>query len=212
LIQLVAQGAPIVLVGRDAGSIPVSFVKADEDQGAYEATRHLLVRGLRPALIAVDEEHRSALADERVRGYERALRESGIPEGRTPRVHGDYSFASGYQLGCRVLAREPRPDSLFVLNEVMAAGAMLAAQELGFRVPEDLAIATTENSPMVNYVRPRLSAVHVPMFDVAARATEMLFSLLDGSASGTLQQVVPTTFVPRESSLCPASVPTGAAP
>ena len=63
LAQLVARDAPIVLAGRDAGHLPLSWVKADEEGGAYQAARHLLSAGHHvPALLAALEEESNAVA------------------------------------------------------------------------------------------------------------------------------------------------------
>jgi len=200
LAQLVARDAPIVLVGRDAGDLAVSWVKADEEGGAYAATRHLLDQGHAClALLTVDDAHDSAIVGERVRGYQRALAEAGLPVMDMPISRGDYTFESGHAQGLALLTARPRPTGLFVLSEVMAGGALLAAQELGLDVPDDLSIVTTENSPFVEYVRPRLSAVHVPMYEVGVRATDLLFALLDDPTAAPRQLVLPTTFVARDS-------------
>jgi LacI family transcriptional regulator len=201
LSQLLANGVPIVLVGRDAGTLPVSWVKADEEAGAYDATRHLVELGHRHlALLSVVERHHSAIVDARVHGYQRALAEAGLPFVPAGVGHGNYSFGSGYEQGRRLLEGRPRPTALFVLSELMASGVLRAAQELGLRVPDDVAIVTTEDSPMVEYSQPRLSAVHVPMYDVGLRATDVLLALLDDPKRQPQQITLPTTFVVRESS------------
>jgi len=114
-------------------------------------------------------------------------------------VQGDYTFASGVERGRELLGRDPRPTAIFAMSEIMASGVLQAAQALGLCVPEDLSIVTTENSPLVEYVRPRLSAVHVPMYQVGARATDMLIALIDDPTQAPRQLVLPTTFVDRES-------------
>ncbi len=200
LRYLVAQGAPVVLVGRDAGDLPVSWVKADEEGGAYEATRHLLALGhRRPALLTVVEASNSAIVEERTHGYARALAEADLTLATTDVAQGDYTFASGVVQGQALLRRDPRPTAIFAMSEIMASGMLQAAQALDLRVPEDLSIVTTENSPLVEYVRPRLSAVHVPMYGVGARATDILIALIDDPVQVPRQLVLPTTFVDRES-------------
>ena len=202
LDELAARGVPLVVAGRDAGERPISWVKADEEGGAYAATRHLLDLGHRRlGVISASYEETHAVVRERLRGYRRALAEAGVAAGAA--AHGDWSFGSGYALGQQLLARQDRPTALFVLSEVMAAGTLQGALALGLRVPDDVAIVTTEDSPLVEYMRPQLSAVHVPMYEVGRRAAQLLLSLLDDPNGGPHQIVLPTTFVARGSTVSP---------
>jgi DNA-binding LacI/PurR family transcriptional regulator len=82
----------------------------------------------------------------------------------------------------------------------MAVGVLRAARDAGVRVPDDLAVVTTEDSPWVEYVHPQLTAVHVPMYEVGRRATEALLSLLADPGGRPRQVVLPTALVVRESS------------
>lgn len=201
LAALLARSAPIVLVGRDAAELPLNSVKADEAQGAYLAARHLLDLGHRDfAIIGVSEEHASAIPRERIRGFQQALAEDGIAMPSSSIARGDWTFETGYTMGIALLRAQPRPTALFVLSEVVAAGALQAADACGLRVPDDLSLVTVEDSPWVDYLKPRLTAVHVPMDQVGTLATETLLTLLDTPPGAPRQIVLPTTFVVRESS------------
>ena len=202
LEHLRRQEVPVVLVGRDAGELPVNWVKADEEAGAYEATRHLLSLGHRRlALLTVVEQSRSAIVEERERGYYRAIAEAGLGGDELYVAHGDYTFASGYEQGIRLLRGRPRPSAFFIMSEIMAAGTLQAAQTLDLDIPGEVAIVTSEDSPLVEYVRPRLTAVHVPMYQVGTRATEVLLSLLQDPSQPPQQIVLPTRLVVRESTV-----------
>lgn len=193
--------APLVVAGRSVDDTTISWVKADEEGGAYAATRHLLDLGHRClALLSVAAEHASAVSRERVDGYRRALAEAGLPLDQRYVALSDWTLTSGYELGRHLLDQRPRPTAIFALSEILATGLLQAAEAQGLRVPDDLAIAATENSPVVEYVRPRLSAVHVPMYEVGERATEVLLALLDDPGGDPRQIVLPTTFIARESS------------
>jgi LacI family transcriptional regulator len=201
LAQLLDRTANVVLVGRDT-SLPVSWVKADEEGGAYMLGRHVLAQGRRrPAIVAVDEPHDSAIARERVSGFRRAMAEAGLDLPAEDVVIGDWGFESGYLLGQQLLTRRQPPDAVFALAEGIAVGVVEAARHLGVRVPADLAIVTTEDNEWVKHVVPALTASHVPMFEVGARATELLLARLADPDLPTAQLVIPTTLHVRESSL-----------
>jgi DNA-binding LacI/PurR family transcriptional regulator len=142
-------------------------------------------------------------------GFRKAMQEATVPIDPALVVQGDWTFESGYELGRTLLLRQPPPTAIFALSEQMALGVLEAAQSLGRRVPDDLAIVTTEDSPWVDHVHPRLSAVHVPMYEVGARAVEVLLALLQHPTRDPQQIILATTFIVRESS-APASGQSGA--
>ena len=200
LAQLLDSTAPVVLVGRDT-QLPISWVKADEEGGAYKLGRHLLAQGHRQiAVVGVDDEHDSAIAQERIGGFGRAFAEAGLELTPERVVHGDWSFESGYEWGQHLLVQPRPPTAIFALAEQLAVGVVEAAHHLGVRVPDDLAVVTTEDNPWVEHVLPTLTAVHVPMFDVGMRATEMLLDRLADPGLQPEQVVVPTTIKVRDSS------------
>jgi DNA-binding LacI/PurR family transcriptional regulator len=201
LQDLVDIAAPVVLVGRDAGDLPVSWVKADEAGGSAMATRHLLDLGhRRVALLSAYRGDGNEIVRQRVLGFQQAIQEAGVALDPALGVQGDWTFESGYNLGRALLLHQPPPTAIFALSEIMALGVLEAAQSLGVRVPDDLAVVTTEDSPWVDHVRPRLSAVHIPMYEVGTRAVEVLLSLLQQPTREPQQIILPTSFVVRESS------------
>jgi LacI family transcriptional regulator len=202
LDELIARQIPLVLVGRDGGERGISWVKTDEAGGVYVAMHHLLALGHRRCgIITASDERTHPLVHERMNGYRRALAEANLPVESQLVAHGDWSFQSGYVLGLELLRLQRRPTALFVLSEVMAAGTLQAADELGLRIPGDVAIVTTEDSPWVDYLQPPLTAVHVPMYEVGARATDILLSLLENPLSTPQQVVLPTKLVVRRSTM-----------
>jgi DNA-binding LacI/PurR family transcriptional regulator len=190
--------SPVVVIGRSTEVPGVAWVRADEEGGAYLGTRHLIELGHTAiGLVSVRGED-NPVVREREAGMRRALGGSGLPT-QTQRWFGDWTFESGYALGLEITSSGQRPSALFVLNELMAFGCLQAAESAGHVLPNDLAIVTVEDSRLVEYVRPALTAVHVPMYQVARRATEMLLVAIDGGERG-LGETLATEFVVRASS------------
>ena len=128
----------------------------------------------------------------------RALADARVPD--TGRLwFGDWTFESGYRTGREVAGGDAPPTGLVVLNELMAAGCLQALQDGGCKVPRDLSVVTVEDSRWVEYVRPALTAVHVPMDGVARRATEILLASIE-SAGSVSRESLETELVVRASS------------
>ena len=84
------------------------------------------------------------------------------------------------------------------MSEAMAVGCLQGLQEANYRIPQDLAIVTAGDSRWVEYVRPTLTAVRVPMYRVAQRATEILLAAVEGEEL-IVHETLGTEFVIRGS-------------
>lgn len=208
---LLANRVPLVVIGRGNESLPVNWVKADEEAGAYTAAAHLLALGHRRiALLSAGDADVHPVVHERERGFHRALREAGCTFDGQYRVDGAWTFEAGYQQTRHLLALPQPPTAVFALNELMATGCMQAIHDYGLVVPQDVSVVTTEDSIWVRYVRPQLTAVHVPMYDVAHRAAEVLIQQLNQQFPPVCHLTIPTSFTIRESSAMlnsPSSLP-----
>jgi DNA-binding LacI/PurR family transcriptional regulator len=90
---------------------------------------------------------------------------------------GDFTPRSGY-LSAKELIERARPTAIFAANDQMAFGSIHAANELGLRVPVDLAVVGFDNIPFGSYFDPPLTTVEVPMYQIGAAAVEMLVNLI----------------------------------
>ncbi len=175
------QGLPVVLID-DQGAHPnIPWVGTDNRYGAYLAVKHLLglghrrighIRGL------------YACSEERFQGYCDALREAGIALDPALVLQGDFAPASGQACARAFFAMPERPTALFVGNDQMAYGVLAVAQQLGVRIPEEVAVVGFDDIPLSAYIRPALTTVHQPFFEMGQRAAELLLSLVESSATG----------------------------
>jgi LacI family transcriptional regulator len=89
---------------------------------------------------------------------------------------------TGYQAVSQLLALDSRPTALFASNDSMAIGALHALHEAGLRVPDDMALAGFDDIPSAQYMNPPLSTVHVPIYELGARAAELLIHRTNGTS------------------------------
>jgi LacI family transcriptional regulator len=79
----------------------------------------------------------------------------------------------------QLLDRADRPTAIFAQNDDMAAGALMAAHDLGIVVPDGLSIAGFDDSAIARIVWPRITTIHQPVFDMARSATDQLLAILE---------------------------------
>lgn len=177
--QLLAQQAKVVRIV--SGSAPPDdlcpTIYVDDERAGFSITRHLLKLGHRRiAFLGYHKDHQSSLG--RYRGYCAALHEAGLTVSEQLVIAGDFTFDSGVAMTEQLLQQADKPTALFGCNDEIAAGALFTARMHQLAVPQDLSIVGFENSPFSRQTWPRLTTVHQPNAEIAAKAAALLISLM----------------------------------
>ena len=193
---LAAQKIPFARIGsieRGAG-IPVSM---DDEGSAALATRYLIARGhQRIGFIAGSSEY--ALSGWRVAGWQAAMAERGLTT-QGLLAQGDFSFASGEQAAQALLTSPARPSAIIASNDQMALAALQVARRLNLRVPQDLSLISFDNTPVINFTQPALTAIDQPIAATVSKAVELIIAAQkDGPLSAEVT-VISGTLVERGS-------------
>lgn len=193
---VITTGVPLVIIDSDA-HLPYSIVDTDQEQGARIAIEHLMAHGHRD-IVHVSGPARSFSARRRAEAYRQTLTDAGVGN---PRVwEGDWTTASGLEIGRRILAGETVPTAVFAGNDQMALGVLHAAHERGLRIPEDISVVGFDDIDEAKAYWPALTTVHQNFDEVGRRATDLLLALIDDPASDRQTFLVPTSLVVRDSS------------
>ncbi|MBI4788998.1 MAG: LacI family DNA-binding transcriptional regulator [Chloroflexi bacterium] len=193
------QGFPFVAFGRSNPGCEFPFVDVDGAAGLRLATEHLLLRGHRRiAALAWPEESR--VGQNRIEGYFEALRAAGLGVREDWIARGEGRVAFGHAATRRWLDGPNRPTALVALNDLMAIGALRAAQERGLRVPDDLAITGFDDVPMAQYLTPPLTTIRQPIWEVGQQVIAILIGILEGSPPTNAHELLQPELVVRASS------------
>ncbi len=200
---------PVLLMNGGAGEDGRPSIVVDNHGGAVAAVEHLIATGRR-RIAHIAGPAGNLEAEARLAGYLEAMAAAGLP---TMVVDGTFTKASGQDAGAALAIRPDRPDAVFAANDNMAVGALLAFQDAGLRVPEDVAMVGFDDIPLAALVRPGLTTLKIQIAETGRNALERLVRLI-GSAADTACEVVRPELVVRASSnplLMPSGQP-GAAP
>ncbi|MEF9878265.1 MAG: LacI family DNA-binding transcriptional regulator [Clostridia bacterium] len=195
-----AQRHPIVQSSEFDPDVDIVHVSVDSYQAARDVMNHLLNLGhKRIALISSENRYYSTAM--RLKGYLDALADAGLPA--TPeyirKATVDYTFKSGFNSARSLLSQEARPTALFCISDMLALGAIAGAQEMGFRVPEDVTVVGFDDVEHTTMFHPYVTTVAQPCFDIGRRAMELLYELMNGRETPR-QVVLPHSLMVRESS------------
>lgn len=174
-----AEHTPVVFVDRGFEGLDGPFVGAANVDGAFRGTRHLIEAGHREIGILAGFQRLSTMR-ERLAGFRSALDEHGIglPDEWAPSCPLDVE--SGRQAARQILSLGYRPTALFVNNNLLMLGALLAIKELGLRCPRDIALLGFDDHPWAAVSAPPLSVVRQPGHEIGRTAAEMLCALING--------------------------------
>ena len=194
------QGIPIVVLDRRIPDLKTDVVRCDSEGGAYNLTRLLLSLGHREIAI-LNGPSGVSTSEDRLTGYRRALTEAGIATNTNREYYGAFTQESGYELTHKALANAQKPTALFATNNFIAFGVLKALQEIGLRVPEDIAVVGFDDLPSSLVTFPFLTVAAQPAYEMGRRAIEILLNKLEGGAADLYQEVVlPAEIVIRQSS------------
>jgi LacI family transcriptional regulator len=184
---------PVVAVDRELARGEVDTVVVDNEAGARTATEHLLAAGYRRIACVTGPEGVST-ADLRLRGYTAALL------GEPLVVRADYRERGGYDAMSALLASADRPDAVFVANNLMTVGVLRCLTDRGVAVPREMGLVGFDEIPWADLVRPPLTTVAQPTYELGRVAARLLADRLATPAAEPATIVLPAELRPRESS------------
>ena len=158
LVRHNIQETAVVYINRLYHGVAGDAVLTDNVGGSREAVRHLLEQGHRRIGIITGPLN-LLMARRRLRGYERALKERGLPVEAELIAQGRYDLKSGFEQAKVLMSLPSRPTAVFVSNGLMTLGCLRAVFEVGLRCPEDVALVGFDDLDLFEIMRPRVSAV-----------------------------------------------------
>ncbi|WP_367039228.1 LacI family DNA-binding transcriptional regulator [Streptomyces sp. Je 1-332] len=195
--ELREAGVPLVACGKPIGQASkVSYVAADDRDGARDMVRHLLSLGRRRVGTVTGPLDTPGGVD-RLAGYREILAEEGIEADERLIASGDYSRAGGEAAAAQLLDRAPDLDAVFVASDLMAQGVLTTLHRAGRRVPEDVAVGGFDDSPAALTARPALTTVRQPWDRISAEMVRVLLARISGEDPAAV--ILPTELVIRGS-------------
>jgi LacI family transcriptional regulator len=99
----------------------------------------------------------------------------------------------------RLLDLAKPPTAVFIGSDVVALGAIDAIHSRGLRIPDDISVIGFDDVSLGKYLRPPLTTVHLPAYDLGRKASEMVLQIIGGQPLATKQVRLPTELLIRHS-------------
>lgn len=202
LQSIIDQEWNLVQLDRRLDELETDSIVIDNEPGAYVAVKHLIELGHRRIALIGAPFHLTPGRGRRA-GYERALREAGIPIEAELMAEGNFKEQPGMQLTRYFMSLSEPPTALFAANNRLGLGAIEALQEQGRAIPDDVALAVFDDVEYYALLSPRITAVSYSIYDLGQIAFELLLNRMTAETDGHVvrHRSVPCELMVRESTV-----------
>ncbi|MEV0326992.1 LacI family DNA-binding transcriptional regulator [Micromonospora echinospora] len=198
--RLTETGMPVVAIDRQPRGVAVDTVLVDNVHGAEMATAHLVDSGYR-RIACITGPRRISTAVQRLRGYQQALRAAGRTVTEDLVRYADFREDGGYRAMASLLDAAEPPDAVFVTNNLMTVGAVECLLDSEVVVPTQCGVVGFDDIPWAHLVRPSLSTVTQPTYDLGRAAASLLTERITNPAKASSTVTLRTALQVRESSV-----------
>lgn len=195
---LAGRGQVFVLLDDPGASPGLYSVNVDNVQAGRLATEYLLRLGHR-RIAFIHGSPRSRDTWLRFEGYRRALEAYGTPVVDDYVRTGEFRREGGAEATHSLMALSRPPTAILAANDHMAIGALEALGQLGLEVPGDVSVIGVDDIEAASVVRPPLTTVRQPTFEMGRLAVDLLLRLIAGESPEPRHVVLPVELVVRSS-------------
>ncbi len=170
---------PFVVLGEQIHHPNIDVVYVDDERAVHEATTWLVVEKQHSKVGYIGVANFHPPGPRRLRGFTRALNDAGLQVEPRYMREGDFSIEGGMKAANSLIQSGELPTALIVINDLMAIGVILALQEAGYAVPEDVAVVGFDDIPEAMIVRPTLTTIAQYPKDIGEKLANALFERIE---------------------------------
>jgi LacI family transcriptional regulator len=191
-------GAAVVCVDRRPRNWEGDSVTINNAAGAFDAASYLIGLGHR-RLAAITGPLHLTNSQDRLNGFKRALRQSGLETPAGYLQETTFDRAGGYAKARILLRMVPRPTAILACNDMIALGALLAIREERLQCPEDISLIGFDGLDLTEITSPQLSSVYQSPYQLGAEAVQLALDRLENRNGPPRRVVLKTELKIRES-------------
>jgi LacI family transcriptional regulator len=205
---------PTVLLNCHDNSRKLPTVVPGELAGGHTATEHLIAMN-HTRIGFINGEPWMEAAQDRFKGYKRALASADLPFDPALIRDGDWMSGTGFECTISLMREAPPPTAIFCANDLMALGAMEAIKQLGLKVPQDVSVMGYDDQEISRHTHPPLTTMLLPNYAMGFAAVEALIELAEaGTTAAPPRRILIKADCPlvtrdsvqkRRSPICPPS-------
>ena len=190
---------PVVVAGSVVNVDALPSVRINYQAAAKEATEFLLKHGDQQVAYITGPLRYSINGEDRLNGYKEALANNNVPFNESLVIETDGSYQAGYAKAQEVI--EKGLKATYVTDDSLAAGLLNGLTDAGISVPDDFELISSNDTNYTKVVRPTITSITQPLYDLGAISMRLLTKLMDGDDSNDDEKnvILDHGFVERQS-------------
>jgi DNA-binding LacI/PurR family transcriptional regulator len=191
---------PFVVLAEYITHPTIDVVFVDDERAIYEATRWLISERGHTSIGFIGVPDELPPAPRRLRGFTRAMNDSGLTIDPRFMVISDFTLEGGKRAAHAFMQLGELPTAIMVINDLMAIGVILELQEAGYSIPGDVAVVGFDDIPEATIVRPTLTTIAQDPRDIGLKMANALFERIN-NPNITDRRVFESSYklIPRQS-------------
>lgn len=189
---------PTVIIDRMVSVDNVDVVLINNVAAARQLGEHLLVNGYRRIGALFGEA--STTGRQRRQGLEEALALYKLPVVPELMHYVAPKIGAGYEAALALLDTDERPDAIFTTNSLLTAGALMAIQERGLTIPQDVALVGFDETTWSTLVQPAITLIAQPTEEIGRTATDLLLKRIENPDRPAREVILKAQLLVRGSS------------
>ncbi|PYF09081.1 catabolite control protein A [Ureibacillus chungkukjangi] len=190
---------PIVLAGSVDETNQFPSVNIDYFQASYQAVQMLIGNGHKRIAFVSGPLAYTINSKFKLEAYKKALTDANIEIDEQLIIADDGTYDSGLEAWGVLSDLEQPPTAFFAGSDELAIGLIHGAQDNGKNVPEEIEVISFEDSKLARMVRPQLTSVVLPLYDIGAVAMRLLTKLMNKENIEDQTVVIPYRIEKRNS-------------
>jgi len=177
ILDIVKSSVPVVLIDNRLEQGVVDCVLDENKNPIYELTKHLIQKHNHHNIIFLSGPETWINSKERAVGYNLAMEEASLH----PRIlyMPEATLESGFNTMKKAIERFPETSAVVTVNDTVAIGSILACREIGYSVPDKIAVVGFGDIEFADLFYPQLTTVHTFAEEIGNKATSRLINLIE---------------------------------
>ncbi|MBP3415859.1 MAG: LacI family DNA-binding transcriptional regulator [Spirochaetaceae bacterium] len=190
----------LVYAGANKMNCQIDEVICDGYAGVHRAVEYFISNGHKKiGFIGPTHQQSNVFNEHRYTGFIDAMERGGLAINTAHVVDSILTSTAAYEGTKQMLQNKDLPTAIFCANDTVALGAMRAFEDTGIRIPDDISIMGFDNIDMAQFVKPSLTTISVPIWELGRLAVKVLIDRIETGRCYPIQVTVPFQLIERES-------------
>ncbi|HKM00522.1 MAG TPA: LacI family DNA-binding transcriptional regulator [Sedimentibacter sp.] len=188
---------PCVFFTRDVYE-KMNYITIDSKSAIYEVSQYLIEEGHKKIAYFSDYENRTTVENEKLEGYLKAIEDNELEYSKVYVVGGN-KHSQAYELGKSIINEAGDFTAAVCSTDEIAIGILDSMIDNGIKVPDDVSVVGFGNIREGKFVRPEITTIGEPYYDVGAVGMRMLIKMIKGDKTQQGRMELPFTIEKRKS-------------